>query len=1028
MVFDTQAVEDTLREYVNKFVPAMLRWRYHLILAKGGPDYPHLPEQSLFAHIVNGAFALVQLARFLVEREVLVTWLDEQTLRKALALYSVHEVHKLSDFEKLGQSEFGIPLERLREEYDHLGLREFADVDEHLMRAANVHKRSRYQGDLLLGGDDGSLLWILVRIADSLASIKGLDEARSSLTGYLKSLGPAFAPTSPPGRYALYYHELKDVRGVLTHLIHQAVAKRLEQEYEFFPLLYFATGTLYLGSTQVKDLDREVFIQDVIDEVLGSLARYSSDAGAAKDGLRRQKYDFEKYVYTFAGVSTLLSLVREETLLAKPNARIAEKELTNLATKRKDLPSDWLDTAEERFGLSLEETKVFNERWSQVRRYLLYVDTLLRDLAPEEGRLEWLIRAFGVDDAVAANLREEYEAWARGGVGKYVLPIAYHFLRGLDFADRPAEARPMEDVLNILHRRVLTAMERLDTRAGRRATVAELGFRQELTAYLNEQLYLSCALRSHLADNALATYSHPKRKGHSDKMCSLCNRQSEYVRELRTGILGDFGRVFSNRVLPAAEAPGGNRPWCPICHLEFILRKLTGLSLPAGAAYGNSYRIYLYVLPTFSFTPQHTRLFERLLDQFQRVTNLPMRDYGQEAPGAPRLWLERRELDPYWTDGVMAVFERQAERIAGLGGRGYVGERVTTSQLEGQPHYYLIAWQKPARDREQDDSRIATRSEAWAKALFVATVIAGLTSCKVYITERPYLPVADPTELKPTITLDSPPPILRGMLGGQTDAVSLYGREVGECSGLERVLDLSAALWTVTADIHGPGRQTKDKQIAGRLGLANVNPLAGAHFYKEYGRLNEGQSPYSPLDIACEVLLEIQGGELMGLVEQITEKSLQMGLPMGAYGRGKARRYELVFRKGVDAMRKAFNLIPELRETALTGKPPSAEAVGELKRLAAGTLLKAMERRQATERGEIFVNPWRMNLGQLTGEMVNILVDQVFLGRAGGSFARFLRLENSLADGVYYYTDRHLSEKWDEYRVAKAEREAEAAS
>lgn len=1022
MVFDTQAIEDVLRQYVDRFVPAMLQWRYHLILAKGGPDYPHLPEQSLLAHIVNGAFALAQLARFLVEREVLVTGLDEQTLRRALALYSVHEVHKLSDFEKMGKSEFGIPLERLQEEYHGLDLHKFAVVDEHLMRAANVHKRSPHQGDLLLGGDDGSLLWLLVRIGDNLASIKGLDEACSSLAGYLKSLGPAFAPTSLPGRYALYYHELKDVRGVLTHLIHQAVAKRLEQEHEFFPLLYFATGTLYLGPTQVEDLDREVFIQGVVDGVLGSLARYSSNAGAAKDGLRRQKYDFEKYVYTFAGVPTLLDLVREETLLAKPDARIAEKELTNLVTKRKDLPSDWLDTAEARFGLSLEETKTFKERWSEVRRYLLYVDTLLRDLAPEEGRLEWLIRVFGVDDAVAVNLREEYEAWARGGVGKYVLPIAYHFLRGPDFADRPAEARPMEEVLNILHRRVLAAMEQLDTRAGRQGVVAELGFRQELTAYLNGQLYLSCAPRAHLADDALAVYSRPKKKGHSHKMCSLCNRQSEYVRELRTGIVGDFGRVFSNRVLPATEAPGGNRPWCPICHLEFVLRKLTGLSLPAGAAYGNSYRIYLYVLPTFSFTPAHTGLFERLLDQFQRVTNLPVRDYGREAPGAPRLWLERGELDPYWTDDVMAVFERQAERIGGLGGRGYVGERLTTSQLEGQPHYYLIAWEKPARDRERDDARIATRSEAWAKALFVATVIAGLTSCKVYVTERPYLPVADPADLKPTITLDSPPPILRGMLGGQTDAVSLYGREVGECSGLERVLDLSAALWVVTADVRAPNRQTKDKHIARRLGLVNVEPLAGAHFYKEYSRLNEGQSPFATLARACEVLLEIQGGELMGLVERIAENSLEIGLPLRKGRRGTAHRYELVFREGVDAMRKAFNVIPELRETALTGRPPSADSVAELKRLASGTLLKAMPRK----RGEIFVNPMRKDVGQLTGEFLDVLVDEIYLGRAKGSFARFLRLENSLADGVYYYTDRHLSEKWEEYNAAKAAREAES--
>jgi len=35
-------------------------------------------------------------------------------------------------------------------------------------------------------------------------------------------------------------------------------------------------------------------------------------------GIRREKYDFQPYVYTFAEPSTLLDLVSEETLRAKP--------------------------------------------------------------------------------------------------------------------------------------------------------------------------------------------------------------------------------------------------------------------------------------------------------------------------------------------------------------------------------------------------------------------------------------------------------------------------------------------------------------------------------------------------------------------------------------------------------------------------------------------------------------------------------------------------------------------------------------
>lgn len=1014
-----ETIEDVLTEYIEHFVPAMLSWQYHLILVKGGPDYPYLPEQSHFAHIVNGVFGLTELIKFITAQNIFVPSLDESTFRKALALYTVHEVHKAPDLERLGSTEFSIPLKRLRKEYERLGLSRFAEVDEYLMRMANVHKRSTKHGDLMLGAGDGSLLWLLVRLADTFASVKSPAEARSSLMAYLPKLGPAFAPKGSLSKYALHYHEIKDVRGVLTNTIHRSVAQQL-QGAGFYPLLYFATGTLYLGP-KAAELD----IQDVIGGVLAALTRFGDSIDAIKGGLRRQKFDFERYVYSFASADRLLDTVHQETLLSKPLARMAVKEIDGLLVKRQELSPEWRDTVEERFGIELSDPqthKTVNEQWSLVRRYLLYVDTLLRDLAPGQDRLEWFLQTFAVSRPAADNLRAERGIWGRGGVGKYVLVIAYHFLRGPDFATRSAEAQPTEEVLERLHKRVLQAVQQVDTRAGREAAVAELGFRQDLTTYLDENLYLSFAPAVHLEADALAAYTAAKRKGHSNKMCSLCNRQSEYVQELRTGILDDFGRVFSNRVLPAISAPGHNRPWCPVCHLEFIFRKLTGMGLPATAHYKNTRRIYLYVLPTFSFTSEHIRLFEPLLRPFHQVTNLSVRDYGKDW-SVPHYWLERRTFDPDWVDRLQEAMEKTAEKIAGWGGRDYVGERVSTGRTIGQPHYYLITWEKAARDAESDDARVATRTEAWAKAVFAATIISGLTSCKVYVTEQPYLPVADPADLKATITLDSPPPALRGVLGEQTDTISLYGRERGQRSGLERTLDLSAALWVVTTNL----RPNKDKHIAGRLERLNVDPLAGAYFYKEYGRENDGQSPPSPLDVACEVLLKIRGGELMDLVERVAQKSLEIALPRGMSGRGKARRYELVFREGVAAMRKAQKVIPEMRQAALTGKRPTPESIAELKRLAAGTLLKGLERRQESKRGEIFVHAWGKELGRLVGEFMDILVDDLYLGRAGGSFARFVRLENSLADGIYYYTDRNLSRSWSEYKQEKAARQAEAA-
>jgi hypothetical protein len=1006
-----QEIEQVLDDYTDQFVPAMLCWNYHLILVKGGPDYPHLSEQSHFAHIVNGVFGLTQLLKFLVAQEVPVPGLDEVLLRKTLALYTIHDLHKDSEIELQGKSSFSIPLERLREEYERLELDKFAEVDEHLMRAANVHKRSSKHGDLLISDDsEAGRLWLLVRIADTLASVKTPEEAIASLRGYLADLGPFFTPKSPPGQYALYHHQIKDVRGVLTHLIHQATAEQLKEEYGLSPLLYFATGTLYVGTAQVKAPVHEEFIKEVVDSVLSVLTRYANTGAkeAALTGLRKRRYDFEDFVYSFADVGTLLEIAKERATGAKGDVG---GDIDSLLSK-KDLPEDWnRENVAGRLGIDLEQPDAFMDHWYRARYYLMYADHIV-DKLHAESSMEWFLEAFELPSKAAESLRQVADVWGKGGFGKYVVPVAYNFLKGAAFDERAAEALPPEKVLDKLHQHTLEEMEKLDTRAGRKGVVAELGFRQDLIDYLNEHLYLSFAPGVHLSDDALAAYDQVKKKGHSGKMCSLCNRQSKYVQDLRTGILDDFGRIFSNRVLPAREAPGKNRPWCPICHLEFIFRKMLGLGLPRGASYGNSYRIFLYVLPTFSFTPEHLKLFQPLLDQFQQVTNLSIRDYGEDAPGAPRLWLEKRKFDSYWVEDLMNALDRQTTKIAEWGGRSYVGERLHTSPVRAEPHYYLIIWEKAARDRERNDTKIATRTEAWAKALFAATVISGLTSCKVYVTERPYLPMADPADLKPIITLESPPPALRGLLSDRTDNVSLYGREQGERSELEVVLDLSAALWTATTNLQ-PG---KDKDIAGRLGRLNVDPLAGAHFYKEYGRENEGKSPYPTFTTACKVLLDIRGGELMDLVERIASKSLEIALPWRTSGRGKARRYELVFREAVSAMRKAQRMIPEMRKAAISGQRPPKQSISELKRLAAGTLLKGLERRQERKRGDITIRAWGDELGRLVGEFIDILVDDLYLGRAKGNFARFLRLENSLADGIYYYTDRNLSQLWDEHK------------
>lgn len=1022
-------VAETLPDYLGQVLPAMYRRGYHLRLAKGGPDYAHLPEQSLLVHVLNGVFGLLRLLGWLEQAGIAIPGLDEATLRRVLALYTIHDVHKLGDLERLGTSEFSIPLTRLAEEWEALGLGSFAGpVDEHLLRAANVSKLSRHQGDLLLAGPGAGRQWLLVRIADAMASCIDPREAASSLGGYLKALSPEVATG-----WRLYWHELRDVRGVLTNLIHAAVAEEA-RGLGLYPLLFFPTGTLYVGPKEQRDIARTPFVE-FVDSLAERLLRHvtppeDKQKSAAAEGLRREKYDFQPYVYAFARVEVLLEIVLEETQRTKPDPKAVHEDIEKIGRK-KSAPKGWTSGFEGRFRVSLAESRGFNERWSLARRYLLYLDAILKALAPGLDRVGWYEETFDLPADVSSALREDLQLFESGGVGKHVIVPAYHFLKGSAFTARPAEATDVPEVLQRLHERVLARLPHGELEAGRRAVVEQLGFAPDLREYLGEHLVLSWVPEARSASDPMQHYAAPKRKGHSRRLCSLCNRVSEHVQPLRTDVLGDFGQVFSNRVLPAQRAPEEPRPWCPVCHLEFMLRRLAGLSLPAGADYRVSYRIYLYLLPTYSFTPEHAAVLGRLLRPLQQVTSLPVRDYGEASPGLPRLWLERRALDPDWMDTVVQVLEREADRIAR---GGPFGDRLLTTGVFTQSNYLLVPWERSVRQGERDDARIPTRTEAWAKATFAAAVIAALTGSRVYVTERPFLPLSDPEALKPIVTLDSPPPAVAKLLGNEQDpklrsqveSISLFGREGGGRSGLERALDLCAALWQVTCDVRrAGGPPTKDKHVAERLGALVAEPLAGARFYKEYARLNDGASPPPPLARACEVLLDHLGGEAMDLVSRIAEKTLEIRLPYREFGRGKVHNYELVFREAIRAIREEFVKIPELRRLALSGGEPPAESLAELKWRAAGRLYKAMERRWDTRYRGI-IRPWGGDLNAKVWELIELIIDEVYLRQAGGSFSRFTQLENGLADGVYYYIDRVLPQKWEEYTRLRAERQAQA--
>src|SRR5260370_24738158 len=86
-----------------------------------GKEY--LKDQSLYVHIVNGVFAVTRLLDYLARTGLYQ--LTETEFRTVLAMYTIHDIHKIPEAERANRVEFDVSLDTFREEGKILGLFDF---------------------------------------------------------------------------------------------------------------------------------------------------------------------------------------------------------------------------------------------------------------------------------------------------------------------------------------------------------------------------------------------------------------------------------------------------------------------------------------------------------------------------------------------------------------------------------------------------------------------------------------------------------------------------------------------------------------------------------------------------------------------------------------------------------------------------------------------------------------------------------------------------------------------------------------
>jgi hypothetical protein len=996
---------DTLETYLggeNGVVRRMIDRGYALKAAKS-EGYEHgrhaadyYVEQSIRTHVLNGLFAITRLLAYL-ERED-IYHLDEADLARLLALFTTHDLHKDEDVSKGKRGEFDISLEDMAVEVEALGIPDFTDTTPVQHRWAMVHLQSPKVGDLSDAPAGTSRFSSLLRLADTLASMQTARECSGAQNRLNEILSQATF-RHPERARRFYWHELDDYRGLSTLMIHHATAAVLEK-FGLFPLLYFPNGILYVGPDGVDFGDAEELRGEVakatFDSVQDNLKAQavSIAAGAVKP---QQTVKVDKYAYLFTDRRALLRAL-SDFAASRKGKQVLTTRLGDRLTRqlRRDATDDEIRQQVAEFAATYEtdaarqEDDVFSQNWLCIWKFAEGVDSIARALVGEEKARDWLFALFGTPPTVRTQVNDHWRELTAGAVGDHCLVIAYHYLTRNTFDGRAANQVEARTVLNDLVAKTDAALAEHDTVDRRLSFVNDkLGLQTDMDTYLASHLNFSFAYQREIP-TAEANYVR-QRSGAHGRFCVVCNR--EIPREMgdaiiKTNIMEGNALVFSNRLVPTGKV-GGQMKWCPMCYLEFMLRKLMNMGY-AGGDVNVSDRLYLYLLPDYSFTPDFWRYSHNALESFNQVTSLKLRQYGKDDLSLPAVWLTTQgKVDAQIVGRIAELFQREAERMRtpiakgkaqGIAPREMLGERLHLPKVEN-PNYLVLTYEKSARD-----AKLApTRSELWAKATYAGCLLHLLLGVRVYITDKPYLPMTRPDEMKPVVQLDSPHPLLRGVLSGKTSLT---------LEDLPDALNVLSAAWEANNALSG-GTGNQDKQIATRLERINVEPLAGAGFYKE--REREEKPVYDTFRLACLTLMDWRGGDKLDLAQRLTEQSLKLFIPRSAR-RGKAHRYETVFRTCVEVVKQH----PKACESELIAKVAGALAK-RLERLDGGaTPLYGDERTAAVE------------------EMARLVVVDLFRNRCKGSAARLTHEENSMADAVYFLTDQQISQRWNDYKAARA--------
>jgi CRISPR-associated protein Csc3 len=728
-------------------------------------------DQSLLNHVRNGVFFLCRLNH--VAEELGVRTLTDAELRKAVGMFVAHDLHKTR--ETNAEGEFDIPRSTVADFVEEAGLGSLAPeltVDDYWSCACAHHDTWNAKSERVTIAF--TELQAHVRFADAFASTAVPEDAVDERM--LEAVDDVFY-----GEVDLHYHQLTDVKGVLTNLLNTSVADRLQHNgYEL--LAIYQDGCVYASESGAErpSLD-EAFLTELYktftETVQSSHPSYRNPVKLMEniETGRLGYYDPSPQDFFYAGAENVLeAMVRKAAADGDTEDDPTDSMSESITKVAAEVPVD-LDDTRQLVGAARLVYGVHR--------------TIVPELDAETDDFDITCDLFGVSDAVETALKETRERDPKhlksGGKWEYSYAIGQELL-SREFDGLPAKRLSTSEFSDAVYQFLLSRLKEYEGWE----SVAEsftADIRTEMRAYLTDALIVDGGpIRPH--DTGLTDPYEQYVSKRGGKLCTLCNRGTTSTRKSDMEVKKSVSTLqagFSNRTRAGAGKPE-QLLMCAPCRIEFSLRETGGSRRDAG-------RLFFHFAPDYFFTPLMWRLTEQLFSYYK---------------GDKRVQIGRIAEQVFNDDHETEVYERVQEYLTTEDGGRPMVENLGSGFEEG-----FGAMQFGYFKQQENDT------EFQFFGVYLALVISAYTGLRVLVSENP-VPDIRGRDFREMARLGA----------GLSPVTRFYGDEV-RLTDLERTLKRSSALIQL-----GYAIERSDSLFAKHLRTTRNEPLPGSALLKRIVR------------------------------------------------------------------------------------------------------------------------------------------------------------------------------------------------